>query len=126
MPHSCVDSLVSQVRQEVSGVRWEGDLLGSGLWRGLAPVPHDGAKESEIGSRQRPAIYGKRGHVVAAIPVLDANHAELRILRHGERDTDQTAAQQKTIGGATCVHGGRIEVAAVGAVIGAENRIQTL
>ena len=95
--------LVSQVCQQLSGIG-VGDLLRARR-RGLAPIPHERAEETQVCRRKWTAVHRKRGRITASIRVVDAFHAELGTVRHGQGNANQAPAEQQAVGLAPPLHG---------------------
>ena len=91
----------------------------------LAAVPHHRTQEFQVRRRQRPAVHRRRRERRAApIGIVHADDAELRAGGDLKRDANQSLCQQEAEGSPPCPDGRDVGAFAVGAVVGAEDRVE--
>ena len=76
--------------------------------------------------RQRTAVDRDGGHAGAAVRIDDTGDGELGVGGDGKRNANQSLVQEKAIRGAARRNGRNVGGVAVGAVVGAEDRVSAL
>ena len=103
--------------------RAEQAVVGRGLAKRLASVPHHSTQEAQVGRRQRPAEQRELGRAREAVGIVDLGQLELRAGRDADADPDQTLGEQHAVRALARLAGRDVGERRGGAVVRAKNRI---